>query len=178
MGPLFLKVMQRIAVERPHVHFIIPIARQGLYPVFFKQIQTEYGHLKIQIIQGNAREAMAISDVVLTKSGTATLEAMLLKRPMVVAFKWSKLTHAIIAPQLKVPYIALPNLLAGKKLIPEFVQEKANVDSIAESVMNLLDSSNQSELIKQFTDIHYTLRQNANEKAALAILRILEDSLT
>ncbi|GAN31352.1 lipid A-disaccharide synthase [Legionella pneumophila] len=178
MGPLFLKVMQRIAVERPHVHFIIPIARQGLYPVFFKQIQTEYGHLKIQIIQGNAREAMAISDVVLTKSGTATLEAMLLKRPMVVAFKWSKLTHAIIAPQLKVPYIALPNLLAGKKLIPEFVQEKANVDSIAESVMNLLDSSNQSELIKQFTDIHYTLRQNANEKAALAILKILEDSLT
>ncbi|HAT8623450.1 TPA: lipid-A-disaccharide synthase [Legionella pneumophila subsp. pneumophila] len=177
MGPLFLEVMQRIAVERPHVHFIVPIACQDLYPVFFKQLHVEYGHLKIQIIQGNAREAMAISDVVLTKSGTATLEAMLLKRPMVVAFKWGILTHAIIAPQVKVPYIALPNLLAGKKLIPEFVQEKANVDSITESVLNLLDSSNQNELIKQFTDIHCTLRQNANEKAALAILRILGTSL-
>lgn len=160
------------------MHFIVPIACQDLYPVFFKQLHAEYGHLKIQIIQGNAREAMAISDVVLTKSGTATLEAMLLKRPMVVAFKWGILTHAIIAPQVKVPYIALPNLLAGKKLIPEFVQEKANVDSITESVLNLLDSSNQNELIKQFTDIHCTLRQNANEKAALSILRILGTSLT
>ncbi|HAT1771098.1 TPA: lipid-A-disaccharide synthase [Legionella pneumophila] len=177
MGPLFLKVMQKIAVERSHVHFIVPIACQELYPVFFRQFQTEYDHLKIQIIHGNAREAMAISDVVLTKSGTATLEAMLLKRPMVVAYKWSKLTHAIIAPQVKVPYIALPNLLANQKLIPEFVQEKADVDSIAESVLNLLDSSNNSELIKQFTDIHHTLRQNANEKAALSILRILGTSL-
>ncbi|HBD7470342.1 TPA: lipid-A-disaccharide synthase [Legionella pneumophila] len=178
MGPLFLEVMQRIAVERPHVHFIVPIACQDLYPIFLKQLQPEYGHLKVQVIQGNAREAMSISDVVLTKSGTATLEAMLLKRPMVVAFKWSKLTHAIIAPQVKAPYIALPNLLAGKKLIPEFVQEKATVDSIAESILNLLDSRNQSELIKEFTDIHHTLRQNANEKAALSILRILETSLT
>ncbi|HAT6363942.1 TPA: lipid-A-disaccharide synthase [Legionella pneumophila] len=177
MGPLFLKVMQKIAVERSHVHFIVPIACQELYPVFFRQFQTEYDHLKIQIIHGNAREAMAISDVVLTKSGTATLEAMLLKRPMVVAYKWSKLTHAIIAPQVKVPYIALPNLLANQKLIPEFVQEKADVDSIADSVLNLLDSSNHSELIKQFTDIHHTLRQNANEKAALSILRILGASL-
>lgn len=176
MGPLFLEVMQRIAVEMPHVHFIVPIACQELYPVFFKQFQARYNHLKIQIIQGNAREAMAISDVVLTKSGTATLEAMLLKRPMVVAFKWSKFTHAIIAPQVKSPYVALPNLLANKKLVPEFVQEKATANSITESVLNLLACPSQSNLNKQFTAIHHTLRQNANEKAALSILKILETS--
>ncbi|HAT1793796.1 TPA: lipid-A-disaccharide synthase [Legionella pneumophila] len=176
MGPLFLEVMQRIAVEMPHVHFIVPIACQELYPVFFKQFQARYNHLKIQIIQGNAREAMAISDVVLTKSGTATLEAMLLKRPMVVAFKWSKFTHAIIAPQVKIPYVALPNLLANKKLVPEFVQEKATANSITESVLNLLACPSQSNLNKQFTAIHHTLRQNANEKAALSILKILETS--
>ncbi|HAU1217691.1 TPA: lipid-A-disaccharide synthase [Legionella pneumophila] len=176
MGPLFLEVMQRIAVEMPHVHFIVPIACQELYPVFFKQFQARYRHLKIQIIQGNAREAMAISDVVLTKSGTATLEAMLLKRPMVVAFKWSKFTHAIIAPQVKIPYVALPNLLANKKLVPEFVQEKATANSITESVLNLLACPSQSNLNKQFTAIHHTLRQNANEKAALSILKILETS--
>ncbi|AMP94059.1 lipid-A-disaccharide synthase [Legionella pneumophila subsp. pascullei] len=178
MGPLFLEVMREIAADMPHVHFIVPIACQELYPVFFKQFQARYSHLKIQIIQGNAHEAMAISDVVLTKSGTATLEAMLLKRPMVVAFKWGKLTHAIIAPQVKIPYVALPNLLASQKLVPEFVQKKATVDRIAESVLNLLASPNQSNLIKQFTDIHRTLRQNANEKAAFSILRILETSLT
>ncbi|HAT7796689.1 TPA: lipid-A-disaccharide synthase [Legionella pneumophila] len=178
MGPLFLEVMQRIAVAMPHVHFIVPIACQELYPVFFKQFQARYSQLKIKIIKGNAREAMAISDVVLTKSGTATLEAMLLKRPMVVAFKWSKFTHAIIAPQVKIPYVALPNLLASQKLVPEFVQKKATADCITESVLNLLASPNQSNLIKQFTDIHHTLRQNANEKAALSILRILETSLT
>ncbi|CAH17116.1 TPA: lipid-A-disaccharide synthase [Legionella pneumophila subsp. pneumophila] len=176
IGPLFLEVMQRIAVEMPHVHFIVPIACQELYPVFFKQFQARYSHLKIQIIQGNAREAMAISDVVLTKSGTATLEAMLLKRPMVVAFKWSKFTHAIIAPQVKIPYVALPNLLANKKLVPEFVQEKATANSITESVLNLLACPSQSNLNKQFTAIHHTLRQNANEKAALSILKILETS--
>ncbi|HAT2058792.1 TPA: lipid-A-disaccharide synthase [Legionella pneumophila] len=176
MGPLFLEVMQRIAVEMPHVHFIVPIACQELYPVFFQQFQARYNHLKIQIIQGNAREAMAISDVVLTKSGTATLEAMLLKRPMVVAFKWSKFTHAIIAPQVKIPYVALPNLLANKKLVPEFVQEKATANSITESVLNLLACPSQSNLNKQFTAIHHTLRQNANEKAALSILKILETS--
>ncbi len=176
IGPLFLEVMQRIAVEMPHVHFIVPIVCQELYLVFFKQFQARYRHLKIQIIQGNAREAMSISDVVLTKSGTATLEAMLLKRPMVVAFKWSKLTHAIIAPQVKIPYVALPNLLANKKLVPEFVQEKATANSITESVLNLLACPSQSNLNKQFTAIHHTLRQNANEKAALSILRILETS--
>ncbi|MCC5792269.1 MAG: lipid-A-disaccharide synthase [Legionellaceae bacterium] len=177
MGPLFLDVMHRIALETPKVHFIVPIACPALYAGFTKQLQARHRHLNMRILLGHAREAMSVSNVVLTKSGTATLEAMLLKRPMVVAFKWGVLTHSIIAPQVKVPYIALPNLLANQPLVPEFIQKKARVESIARAVLELLASGSQKELIEEFTAIHHRLRQNANEKAALSILEILEASL-
>lgn len=176
MGPLFLDVMQKISVDYPDTHFVVPLPTHELHSLFSKQIQAKYSHLKIQILNGNAREAMAISNVVLAKSGTATLEAMLLKRPMVVAFKWGAITHSIIAPQIRVPYIALPNLLAGKKLVPEFIQDKATVVNIAEAVLNLLNNPMQSDLVEQFAIIKQALRQNANEKAALSILKVLESS--
>ncbi|WP_045097731.1 lipid-A-disaccharide synthase [Legionella fallonii] len=174
MAPLFLEVMQELSKHDPLIHFIVPIANPKLHEIFWRHAQAVPHRLNLEITNGHAQEAMAAADVVLVKSGTATLEAMLLKRPMVVAFKWGILTHAIIAPQVKIPYISLPNLLAQQKLVPEFIQGRAHAQAIACSVLHLLQSPNHDLLIQQFTDIHQTLKKNANQKAALAILNLLD----
>lgn len=175
MGPLFLDVMYEISLSEPLVHFIVPIAKPSMRQIFEAQLRTKAYHLKLQITDGRAREAMAGADVVLAKSGTSTLEAMLLKRPMVVAFKWGAITHAIISPQLKIPFISLPNLLANQELVPEFVQSKALPKPIAQAVLEFLHSPN-THLQPKFLDIHKVLRQNASEKAASAVLKILNRS--
>ena len=175
MGPLFLDVMYEISLTEPLVHFIVPIAKPSMRKIFEAQVQAKAYNLKLQITDGRAREAMGGADVVLAKSGTSTLEAMLLKRPMVVAFKWGTLTHAIIAPQLKVPFISLPNLLANQELVPEFIQSKALPKPIAQAVLEFLHSPN-LHLKPKFLDIHKMLKQDASKKAASAILKILSRS--
>jgi lipid-A-disaccharide synthase len=175
MGPLFLDVMYEISLSEPQVHFIVPIAKPSMRQIFETQLQTKAYNLNLQITDGRAREAMGGADVVLAKSGTSTLEAMLLKRPMVVAFKWGALTHAIIAPQVKVPFISLPNLLASQELVPEFVQSKALPKPIAQAVLEFLHSPN-VHLKPKFLDIHQRLKQDASAKAAAAILKILNRS--
>lgn len=178
MAPLFLEAMEEISKQEPLINFIVPIANPHLNTIFKQYLKAKSYTFKLQITNGEAREAMAAADIVLVKSGTATLEAMLLKRPMVVAFKWGTLTHAIIAPQLKIPYISLPNLLANQKLVPEFVQENAQAQAIARSVLHFFQLPNHDLLRQKFADIHQTLKKNANQTAALAILDILGVSVS
>ncbi len=173
MVPLFLDVMEEIRKQEPQINFIIPIANLHLNAILKHYLNTKPRDFKLQITNGNAQEVMAAADVVLVKSGTATLEAMLLKRPMVVAFKWGALTHAIIAPQVKTPYISLPNLLANQKLVPGFIQGNAHAQTIARAVLQFLQLPSNDLLIQKFADIHETLKKNANQKAALAILDML-----
>ncbi|KTD69203.1 lipid-A-disaccharide synthase [Legionella steelei] len=173
MGPLFLDVMHELTTQMPDLQFIVPTANANLKALFLQQVASKGYDLKLKILDGQSREAMLASDFAIVKSGTATLEAMLLKRPMVVAFKWSALNHAIIAPQVKIPFISLPNILANQKLIPEFIQSEALARPIAQKVFQLLNSTDTEEQKKQFTSIHHCLKQNANEKAALAIYQLL-----
>lgn len=174
MGPLFLDVMHELSMHMPELQFVVPTANSNLKALFLQQMQSKGYDLKLKMLDGQSHEAMIASDFALVKSGTAALEAMLLKRPMVVAFKWSALNHAIIAPQVKIPFISLPNILANKKLIPEFIQSEALAKPIAQKVLQLLDATNTASLKNQFTTIHQCLRQNASAKAALAIFKLLE----
>lgn len=173
MASLFIDVMKEISLHEPQVKFIVPMGNHNLRTYFEKQLRIKAYNLNIQLINGESQEAMAAANVVLVKSGTATLEAMLLKRPMVVAFKCSTLTHAIVAPQIKVPFISLPNLLAHQEIVPEFIQKKAVAKPIAQAILRLLNSPKTQQLMEQFDNIHRTLRQQANQKAALAILNVL-----
>ncbi|RUR20557.1 lipid-A-disaccharide synthase [Legionella sp. km535] len=174
MGPLFLNVIQKIYAQHQQVHFMVPLANANLQNMFQKQLEGRGIKANIQISTQNAREVMAAADVVLAKSGTTTLEAMLLKKPMVVAFKWGAITHAFIAPQLKIPFISLPNLLANRELVPEYLQSKALAQPIAQQILQLLQIPEHHQLTQQFREIHKDLRQNANEKAALAVLKVLD----
>lgn len=120
---------------------------------------------------GRAREVMAAADVLLVASGTVTLEAALLKRPMVVAYKVSNMTYRIFRKMIKVDHIALANLLSKKPMVPEFIQDEATPEKLSQALLTLM---NDKQAAKQQTDtfmgIHLQLRQNASVKAAEAVL--------
>lgn len=177
MAPLFLDTMHLIALKRPNVCFIVPMASVKLQRLF-EMVQANKGYrLNIRLINGQSHQAMAAANVVLTKSGTATLEALLLKRPMVVAYRCSSITHAIHMALLKVPFISLPNLLANQRIVPEYLQGKAQAQVLAKEMINLLTAANHYQLNKQFTLIHETLRQNASKDSARAIMNFLKIEL-
>jgi lipid-A-disaccharide synthase len=175
MGPLFLETMRRLFILDPAVKFMVATANEARRKQFEHQVAEFDTKLPLQIIDGHAREVMAGSDVVLATSGTVTLEAMLLKRPMVVAFRWSALTHAIISRLVKTEFISLPNLLAGKALVPEFVQDQAQPDKLARALQELLrNQDNRLRLQKEFSQLHSILNRNASQEAANAILALIE----
>jgi lipid-A-disaccharide synthase len=129
--------------------------------------------LPITLFDGRSHEVMGASDVVLMASGTTTLEAMLLKKPMVVAYKMAPLSYAIISRLLKTPYVALPNLLANKRLVPELIQHEATAESLSVALLRCLrDEIGNRVLQETFSDLHRQLRCEAGERAALAVLDV------
>jgi len=118
---------------------------------------------------------MEASDVVLLASGTATLEAMLLKKPMVVGYRLSNLSYKLLSRLVKVPWVALPNLLAKKELVPELLQDDATPEGLGAAVLERLENEQERERLHlAFSELHETLRQGADERAAAAISELLE----
>ena len=131
--------------------------------------------LAVTIVRGRSREVMASSDVVLLASGTATLEAMLLKKPMVVGYRLSRVSYALVSRLVKVPFVALPNLLAKEQLVPELLQDNASPESLGEAVLERLENeSERARLTAAFSRLHEQLRQGADEQSAAAISALIE----
>lgn len=170
LGALFLDTAQRLAQARPALRFVLPCASPE------RRVQIEEmlagRDLPVQLLDGASHEALAACDVVLIASGTATLEALLYKRPMVVAYKVAPMTYRILKRLVKSPYISLPNLLAGRLLVPELIQDAATPDALAASVLPLLDDG--SMQTESFDAIHRALRQDASAQAAEAVLALVE----
>lgn len=113
---------------------------------------------------------MSASDAVLLASGTAALEAMLLKKPMVVAYKMAWLSHAIISRMIKVEHISLPNLIAGESLVPEMIQDAANVEALSDLLLDRLQNpENYRGLVERFYQLHHQLKQEASRVAAQTV---------
>jgi lipid-A-disaccharide synthase len=131
---------------------------------------------KVHIIDGRAQDVMAASDVILLASGTATLEATLVKRPMVVAYRLGTLTSFLLKrlKLFKAPFFSQPNLLAGRALVPEFFNETVRADVLGPAVLAQLERADRAELIQAFTVIHETLRRGASEQAADAIIQLMQ----
>ncbi len=183
LAPAFLQTIAWCAQRLDDLKFVIPAANDKLYAY----LQTELRNCadckpyldRIRLLNGAAQQAMGAADAVLLASGTSTLEAMLLKRPMVVAYRLSGLTHAIVSRMIKLPYFSLPNLLADKALVPEFIQQQVCAKQLGPAVARQLeDNERRAELQRIFTDIHVQLRQGASEQASSAILELLEGGLT
>ncbi len=176
LAPLFIDAAARCLEKCPQLHFVAPLINRAVRERFEQLLAGAGSNLPITLCDGRAHEVMAAADMVLVASGTATLEAMLLKRPMVVAYRLAPLTHFLLKRMVRIGRFALPNLLAGTELVPEFIQERATAANLAGALLDYLDNPGQvSELGKTFEQWHITLRQGASDKAATAILALLDN---
>lgn len=175
LGSLFLETARWLVAQRPDLQFLMPAATPKIHEFLAELHSTQAPDVPLTLTQGDSREVMAASDGVLLASGTATLEAMLLKRPMVVAYRVAPLTAWIARRLVTIRHFALPNLLAGRALIPEFFQEAATAEHLGAAVLRWLDDEvARSALMEQFTDLHVYLRCDASQQAAAAVARLLE----
>ncbi len=174
LGGPFLETVKWLKKELPNLEIIVPLANKNRRQQFEEILQQTNDAPSIRLIDGQSREVMASADVVLLASGTAALEAMLLKKPMVVAYKLSPITYWIAKWLVKVESVSLPNLLARETLVPEYIQHEATPENLGRAVLAYFKSTEKSERLHQrFNDIHESLRQNASHKAADAILRLI-----
>jgi len=174
IGESFIQTARWLFEKNSNLKFLLPYVNESRREQIQTIISQEGSDLPITLVNGRSREVMAASDVVILASGTATLEAMLLKRPMVVAYRVSSFTHYIMKRLLKVPFISLPNLLAGKELVPELIQDQAQPELIGQKVLDRLDTLEGDQIKDSFTDLHLQLKLNASEQAADAISELIE----
>ncbi|RMF14758.1 MAG: lipid-A-disaccharide synthase [Gammaproteobacteria bacterium] len=174
IGPVFCETMVRIATQRPDVVFVIPAVNAQRRAQIEALLESLSASLDVRLIDGQSRTAMEASDVILLASGTATLEAMLLKKPMVVAYRLAVITYWIMKRLIKVPWVSLPNLLAGRELVPELIQKAAVPDRLASAVVARLRPEAADALRETFTEIHRQLRRDASEQAADAVSELMQ----
>lgn len=168
---LFVKTAKLIYADHPNAIFLVPLITRETRRIFEAAIFSEPESLPIQILFGHAHDAMEAADVVIVASGTATLEAALLKKPMVITYRMSKLSWKLLKRMQLQPYVGLPNILAGKFVVPELLQDDATPEKLADAALKFInDTSYMAEIKAEFTKIHHSLRQNTAEKAALAVL--------
>ena len=175
----FLKTAQLLKEKHPDLKFLVPMVnekRQAQLEAIKANITPE---LELHILQGQARQAMIAAECTLLASGTAALEAMLCKSPMVVGYKMKPLTYWLAKKLVKTEYISLPNLLANAPLVPEMIQEECNPDNLAWSLNHYLSNDVESlkqknELKHRFTDLHKLIQCDADAQAAQAVVDVLE----
>ena len=175
MADLFVRTAKQILQQIPNAHFLVPvISKETRWKFQAAMARHEADTLPISMLFGHAHLAMTAADVVIVASGTATLEAALLKRPMVITYRMSPLSWQILRHMNYLPFVGLPNILAGKAVVPELLQGDATPEKLADAALRLVnDKSLQEDIRREFTAIHHMLQQNTDEKAAQAVLGLL-----
>lgn len=170
----FLSAASIVRESYPDAQFVIPCVNEILRVQVLEQIAKE-DLLDVKTYIGDAKTALMACDVALTKAGTVTLEALLVKRPMVVAYKIGRLTYQFLRFLVKSDHFALPNIIAGKRLTPEFIQNEASPENLASSVCSELKRFNTDpSYLKSYEVIGDLLRRNANYQAAKAFYSLVE----
>lgn len=175
MAETFIATARQIHQHLPNALFLVPLATRETR----LQFETALYHcnardLPIRMLFGHAHDAMMAADAVLVASGTATLEAALLKRPMVIVYKMAAMSYRMMRNMGYLPYVGLPNVLAGEFVVPEFIQDDATPQNLAQALLNFYADKPTCERISEiFRKIHLQLKQNTAEKAATAILECL-----
>lgn len=175
LGGEFAAAAALLAARHPGVHFVAPMASAAIRERFTAQLASRAPGLRVQLFDGRSREVIAAADFVVLASGTATLETALLKRPMIVAYRVSAFSVRILQlfRLMKTRHFALPNVLAGEALVPELIQDAATPERIAAEASALLaDAPRRARLAARFAEMHKTLRQGADRRAAEAVLAL------
>jgi len=175
----FIKAAAWLSARRPGLEFIAPMASAALRERFAKELAQGAENTRIRLVDGQAQRVLAAADVVLVASGTATLETLLSGKPMVVAYKVSWLTYFLVRTLglVKVPYFSQPNLLAGRRLVPEFEQAAVSGAALGAALLHELevleDPAAAAALRAEFARIHRELRRGGATRAAQAVLECL-----
>jgi lipid-A-disaccharide synthase len=175
MGELFAATARLVAEQVQDVHFLVPLLSRETRMIFEEALYHQGAeHLPVTILFGHAHMAMIAADAVLVASGTATLEAALLKRPMVITYKMPRLSAWIMRRRGRLRFVGLPNILAGEFVVPEILQEDATPENLAQALANQLhDKEVRRRLEHRFLEIHRTLKQGSAARAVEAILPLL-----
>ncbi len=174
LAPLFFQAARLLKQRFTELSLVVPAASTARREQI-EALHSQFPDVPLKLVDGRSREVMAASDAILLASGTATLEGTLLKRPMVVAYRLSALTWFLVRRLVKTPFAALPNILAGRGLVPELIQDDATSEAMAEAVAPLLsDDSAAKEQVAVFNDIHQQLRQDYGANAAAALAELVE----
>ncbi|TAK92208.1 MAG: lipid-A-disaccharide synthase [Burkholderiaceae bacterium] len=171
----FIAAMQRLHRLRPQLEFVVPMAGP-LQMQQWRRLVEQGGarDLRIHLLERDSHTALAAADATLVASGTATLEAALFKQPMVIAYKMAPLTYRLMRNKGYLPYIGLPNILCQEFVVPEFIQDAATPEALAQAVLfQLEDANNRAQLQQRFTELHVRLRQGTAERASAALLPYL-----
>jgi len=177
LAETYIQTAKLILQKIPTAQFLVPLASRETRTIFEDMLwKLEAQELPITMLFGHAHDAMIAADGVLVASGTATLEAALLKRPMVITYKMLPLTYWLSKRKAYLPYVGLPNVLAGKFVVPEILQDDATPENLAQALLNLVGDKNAvAELEILFGHMHTQLKQDTAQKAAQAILPYLTD---
>ncbi len=172
IAPVFFATMALLSQREPSLRFILPVAtpsaRAQLQPLI-----DAWPQLPLTLVEGASHLALEAADAVLLASGTATLEAALYKKPMVISYQVPWLTAQIMKRQGYLPYIGLPNILAGRFVVPELLQHHATPEALADAMLYQLDNeANRRDLNDLFTQMHHTLKNQAALRAAQAIVEL------
>jgi len=176
LGQSFIETARWCLHQRPDLKFVIPAANAQRREQLEALLQEHGKGLPITLLDGQSQTVMAAADVVLMASGTTTLEALLLKKPMVVAYRLAAFTYFIVSRLVKSPFFSLPNLLAGEKMVPEVLQNEVRPEMLGPLVLERLHEDAQAQIVERFTDIHKALKLNASERAADVLLTMIENN--
>ncbi len=177
LASIFIEAAQGLSKLRPEIKFIAPTASNEIRKAFEQEIAKHPNAPKIKLVDGQSHAVMKSADVVVLASGTAALEATLLLKPFVVSYKVSKLTHILIKLLGHVDQFCIVNHLAGRTVVPEFMQTEATAKNIIGEVIRLLDDADYAEqMVNSFRNIASELRCQSHDKSALEIANLMQNA--
>lgn len=177
LAPEFLAAARLLWQQDSGLSFVIPAANTARESELTALLE-EHADLPITLVSGHSREAMAAADAVLLASGTATLEAALVKRPMVVSYRMAAFSWWLVTRLVKISFAALPNVLAGRSVVPELLQDAAVPEAMAASIQPLLSDETIDDQLQAFDQIHAELKQGYAQKSAAALLQLHQGTLS
>ena len=174
LGPLLFSAAKWLARRIDSVAFMVPTVNDVIQQALQRMKQASSLKSPVHFVRDRSHQAMAACNVLIMASGTATLEAMLLRRPMVITYRTHPVTWSIGRHMLKLPYVGLPNILAGEMLVPELLQQRATASALGASALAFLASPERcAQLNARFERIHQTLKCDASQRAADAVLALI-----